>query len=110
MKLGTRIFIIFNLITVGYLVWLFSTLISLLFEDAHEDAINAAEIMIPDDKLNLTEDQMVVPKIIHQTYKNESIPFQWVETQKSCLDLHPDYEYIVRHPVTHHAALHSTPG
>lgn len=95
MRIGTKIFILINLISVGFLLNLFSTLISLLFEDAHEDAINAADIMLPDAQLNIPEANMVVPKIIHQTYKNATIPEQWLETQKSCIDLHPDYQYIL---------------
>ncbi|EKG16492.1 hypothetical protein MPH_06268 [Macrophomina phaseolina MS6] len=34
-----------------------------------------------------------IPKIIHQTYANTSIPDHWKPAQRSCLDLHPDYEY-----------------
>ncbi|EKG09054.1 hypothetical protein MPH_13964 [Macrophomina phaseolina MS6] len=34
-----------------------------------------------------------IPKIIHQTYANTSIPDHWKPAQQSCLDLHPDYEY-----------------
>lgn len=36
-----------------------------------------------------------IPKIIHQTYANHSIPDHWKQAQQSCLDLHPDYEYKV---------------
>lgn len=36
-----------------------------------------------------------IPKIIHQTYANTSIPDHWKPAQRSCLDLHPDYEYKV---------------
>ncbi|KAF4539463.1 Mannosyl phosphorylinositol ceramide synthase SUR1 [Lasiodiplodia theobromae] len=34
-----------------------------------------------------------IPKIIHQTYANRTIPDHWKQAQQSCLDLHPDYEY-----------------
>lgn len=34
-----------------------------------------------------------VPKIIHQTWKEETVPEKWRAAQKSCRDLHPDYEY-----------------
>ncbi|KKY14813.1 putative mipc synthase [Diplodia seriata] len=34
-----------------------------------------------------------IPKIIHQTYANRTIPDHWKKAQQSCLDLHPDYEY-----------------
>ncbi|GME66109.1 hypothetical protein GTA08_BOTSDO04291 [Neofusicoccum parvum] len=34
-----------------------------------------------------------IPKIIHQTYRNHSIPEHWRPAQQSCVNLHPDYEY-----------------
>ncbi|EDO15350.1 hypothetical protein Kpol_457p1 [Vanderwaltozyma polyspora DSM 70294] len=37
----------------------------------------------------------LIPKIIHQTYKTEEIPEHWKEGQQRCIDLHPDYEYIL---------------
>ena len=37
----------------------------------------------------------MIPKIIHQTYINESIPKVWAPARKACIDLHPDYEYIM---------------
>jgi mannosyltransferase OCH1-like enzyme len=37
----------------------------------------------------------MIPKIIHQTYINTSIPEQWKSGQQSCIDLHADYEYMV---------------
>lgn len=36
-----------------------------------------------------------IPKIIHQTWKTNEIPEKWVGAQKSCIDLHPDYEYVL---------------
>lgn len=37
----------------------------------------------------------LIPKIIHQTYTNESIPNHWKDAQQSCKDLHSDYLYIL---------------
>ena len=34
-----------------------------------------------------------IPKIIHQTWKDENIPQEWQNAQESCRALHPDYEY-----------------
>lgn len=34
-----------------------------------------------------------VPKIIHQTWKDNNIPQKWQAARQSCLDLHPDYEH-----------------
>lgn len=83
-----------NLIIIGFLVNACSTLISLLFENASADAIPRSEI--PDIGSDVIGNKpQLIPKIIHQTYINESIPAQWKAGQQSCIDLHPDYEYKV---------------
>ena len=93
MRRGTTIFLVVNFIVLGYLVYLFSTLISLLFENGSADAILSSDIPTPGS--DLTDRPQLIPKIIHQTYINSSIPEQWRAGQQSCIDLHPDYEYKV---------------
>lgn len=92
MRRGTIIFVVINLIIVGFLFNAFSTLISLLFEDGAADAIHRAEIPAPGSDLIENRTQLI-PKIIHQTYINSSIPVQWKAGQQSCIALHGDYEY-----------------
>ena len=94
MRRGTAIFLIINLMIIGFLVNACSTLIGLLFEDGAADAIARAEIPAPGSEL-IDGRKQLIPKIIHQTYINESIPKQWKEGQQSCLDFHKDYEYMV---------------
>jgi mannosyltransferase OCH1-like enzyme len=94
MRRGTIIFLVINLITIGFLLNAFSTLISLLFEDGAADAIHGAEIPAPGSDMIDNRTQLI-PKIIHQTYINTSVPLQWQAGQKSCIDLHDDYEYKV---------------
>ena len=94
MRRGTIIFLVVNLTIIGFLVNACSTLISLLFEDGAADAIARAEIPAPESDV-IKEMKPIIPKIIHQTYINESIPEQWRVGQQSCLDLHKDYEYMV---------------
>lgn len=94
MRRGTIIFLVVNLCIIGLLVNAFSTLIGLLFEDGAADAISRAEIPAPGSDLIENRTQMI-PKIIHQTYINTSIPAQWKAGQQSCIDLHDDYEYKV---------------
>ncbi|KAH7122463.1 nucleotide-diphospho-sugar transferase [Dendryphion nanum] len=90
-----RNIIIFLLVTVAVLgfavhsVWI---LLSLLFVDGSEDAISRAELPAPKSGA-ISERPQLIPKIIHQTYINESLPEHWKGPQKSCLDLHPNYEY-----------------
>jgi mannosyltransferase OCH1-like enzyme len=93
MRRGLLIFWLINLIIVGLLVNYVFTLITLLFEDYSADAIPIAEIT--NDSEFMGQLPQYIPKILHQTWKNDSIPLKWQEAQKSCLDLHQDYEYKV---------------
>lgn len=94
MRRGLVIFLLVNLLIIAFLVRSVSTLLSLLLEDAAADAIHHAELPSPNSSL-IEQRPQIIPKIIHQTYKNETIPEVWVEAQRTCIDLHPDYEYIV---------------
>lgn len=47
------------------------------------------------DSLNDISGEPVIPKIIHQTWKTTEVPEGWKGAQQSCIDLHPDYEYIL---------------
>ena len=95
MRKGLVLFLLLNVLIVGLLVNCVFTLITLLFEDCSADAIHSVDIPAPNSQLIDSRPQLI-PKIIHQTWQNESIPKQWQEAQQSCLDLHHDYEYKVR--------------
>lgn len=95
MRRGLLIFLLINLLILILLVRSVSTLLSLLVEDAAADAIHRAELPSPNSSL-IEQHPQIIPKVIHQTYKNETVPKVWVDAQQSCIDLHPDYEYIVR--------------
>jgi inositol phosphorylceramide mannosyltransferase catalytic subunit len=97
MRRGTITFLVVNLVIIAFLFNAFSTLISLLFEDGSADAIHRAEIPAPGSDLIENRTQLI-PKIIHQTYINSSIPPQWQKGQQACIDLHDDYEYMVGPP------------
>lgn len=92
MRKGVLIFLIINIIVVGVLVHNVWTLLELLVVDGSEDRISRAELPAPNSGA-ISERPQLIPKIIHQTYINESIPQRWQEAQKSCIDLHEDYEY-----------------
>lgn len=94
MRRGLAVFLIINLIVIAFLVRSVFTLLTLLIEDGSADAIHSAEIPAPNSPLidNLPQ---LIPKIIHQTYVDETIPEHWREAQRSCIDLHEDYEYKV---------------
>lgn len=98
MRKGVLAFLVINVIVIGFLVHSVWTLITLLFVDGSEDAISRAELPAPNSPA-IHDRPQIIPKIIHQTYVNESIPAHWQQPQQSCLDLHPDYEYKVRAPM-----------
>ena len=95
MRSKVAIFLLINLLVVAFLVRSVWTLLSLLVVDGSNDAILRAELPAPNSDM-IDKMPQVVPKIIHQTYKNTSIPEVWRAAQESCLSLHKDYEYIVR--------------
>jgi mannosyltransferase OCH1-like enzyme len=69
-----------------------STLLSLLFEDADLDVVRPSELPASTSTFDPSLPQ-IIPKIIHQTYINTSIPERWREARESCIKMHPDYEY-----------------
>ncbi|KAF2457265.1 nucleotide-diphospho-sugar transferase [Lineolata rhizophorae] len=92
MRRSVLLFLVANILIVGYLVHSVWTLLSLLVVDGSEDAISRAELPAPNSPA-ITSQPQLIPKLIHQTYVNESIPERWKEAQQSCIDLHEDYEY-----------------
>ena len=82
------------LILVTFALHSFSTLLSLLVEDAALDVVHASELPpVSSARLDSSIIPQLIPKIIHQTYTNTSVPSRWRQAQESCLSLHPDYEY-----------------
>ena len=94
MRRGLVIFIVINVLIVAFLVRSVYTLLTLLVEDGSQDAIRSAEIPAPNSPMIDTKTPLI-PRTIHQTYVNNSVPKNWREAQKSCINLHPDYEYKV---------------
>ena len=97
MRRGVLLFILVTgsiLLFAVHQVW---TLITLLFVHGYEDAISKSELPAPNSS-RLNDRPQLIPKIIHQTYINESIPLVWQEAQQSCIDLHrPEdgWEYML---------------
>jgi len=94
MRRGVLLFLIFNLAIILFLVHAVWTLLTLLVADGSEDAISKAELPAPGSELIDGRPQLI-PKILHQTYINTSIPEVWQGAQQSCIDLHPapEWEY-----------------
>jgi hypothetical protein len=94
MRRGVTIFILVTVVVLGFAVHSVWTLLGLLVATGREDAILRGELPAPNSGA-ITDRPQLIPKIIHQTYINESIPAHWKGPQQSCLNLHPDYEYKV---------------
>jgi len=92
MRRSVLVFLLITIVLLTFLLHEVSTLIALLLEDASTDAIQKSELPAPNSTL-LNNRPQLIPKIIHQTYINESIPAHWLPAQQACLDLHKDYEY-----------------
>lgn len=67
-------------------VW---NLLGLLIYSGLDDAIKKSELPGPGSEPTYTRPQMI-PKIIHQTTKNETIPPVWREAHESCRAMHTE--------------------
>lgn len=81
-----------HLAIVVVLLYLTFDLLTLAIDDTFQDALLSVDLNPPEDA---PPKQMLIPKIIHQTYKTEEIPEHWKDGQQRCIDLHPDYKYIL---------------
>lgn len=93
MRRSVVIFLLINIAIVIYLISSVWTLLSLLVVDGSSDAISRAELPGPNSESPTGDRPELIPRIIHQTYVNESIPAHWEEARQSCLALHEDWEY-----------------
>ena len=83
---------------VVYCLFLLSGVVRTALKDISPYALVKGELVDQDPELQINA-TVVIPKIIHQVYlgwDDKEIPLQWQEAQQSCIDLHPDYEYLVR--------------
>src|ERR1700721_3319724 len=92
---------------IAYTIYVASSLIALIFEDGLKDSVTLSVI---EENGNRSDAIHPIPKIIHQTWKNQKIPEQWQIAQFTwyftssswhrlslySMDLHPDYHYMVR--------------
>ena len=82
--------ICYNILLLLSIIYYTFDLLTLCIDDTVKDAI-LEEDLNPD----APPKPQLIPKIIHQTYKTEDIPEHWKEGRQKCLDLHPDYKYIL---------------
>lgn len=101
MRLESKILLYSHVLLMMYLIYFFSDLLFMMVFPISDDKdlvldrdinkyITAHQDENKDDIKNL------IPKHIHQTYKTDEIPEQWIQAQKQCIDLHyPDYNYTL---------------
>ncbi|KAM0747596.1 hypothetical protein T439DRAFT_328822 [Meredithblackwellia eburnea MCA 4105] len=51
------------------------------------------EVLVPQETEEVTTPR--IPKIIHQTWKTEDVPEKWSKVREECMEMHPDYEYLL---------------
>ncbi|KAG9015505.1 hypothetical protein FRB94_000110 [Tulasnella sp. JGI-2019a] len=56
--------------------------------------ITETEVPLSAGKKNVSEAERI-PRILHQTWKTDTLPERWVEPSRHCRDLMPDYEYML---------------
>ncbi|CAL9732702.1 mannosyl phosphorylinositol ceramide synthase Csh1p [Monosporozyma unispora] len=97
MKGELRILLFANLCLIYFILYYTFDLHMLIIDPTTEDAIATKDIAPNSTLLNdlSPDNKMIIPKIIHQTYKNENIPPHWKVGQEKCQELNPDYKYIL---------------
>lgn len=91
MKKELRFLIWVHVAVLLFLVYQVLDLITLIYDDTFQDLLSLVDLNPPEGN---TKPELI-PKIIHQTYKTLDIPEKWKEGQQACIDLHPEYQYIL---------------
>jgi mannosyltransferase OCH1-like enzyme len=92
MRRELKYILLAHLALVLFLVYETFDLITLLNDDLFADAFLDVDLNPPN---GVVARPAIIPKIIHQTYKTTQIPDVWKAGQQACVDLHPDYQYIL---------------
>ncbi|MCJ1351140.1 MAG: hypothetical protein MMC33_001122 [Icmadophila ericetorum] len=92
MRRSVIAFLVINAVILVFLIHSVFTLLELLIEDGSADALSRAELPALDSTVPDLRPALI-PKIVHQTWKNETIPEIWRKPRQDCIDIHPDYEY-----------------
>ncbi|KAG0665444.1 zinc-finger protein [Maudiozyma exigua] len=100
MKKELQYLIFANILLISSIVYYTFDLITLIIDDTGKEALTYDELNPKNLSYNInnstsTTKSLLIPKIIHQTYKTTDIPEHWKEGQQRCIDLHPDYKYLL---------------
>lgn len=97
MRRGVVLFLLLLFAFLAFAIHTVWTLLSLLVVSGAADAITKEELPALGSSRTGTQPH-VIPKILHQTWRNETIPAVWRDAQQSCLDLHSEedgWEYML---------------
>jgi hypothetical protein len=96
LRKATVLFLLIDLMVVGLLLQAFAPLIILLRrnEDLFGSRVALSTRYRPDARHQMTSSGEI-PRILHQTAANETIPNKWIESQQSCKEAYSDFEYKV---------------
>ncbi|KAH7246771.1 nucleotide-diphospho-sugar transferase [Fusarium tricinctum] len=87
------IFLLIDIFIVVALVKMFDPLITLLLRN---EELFSARLTLPlnDTSFNLSPLQkQTIPRILHQTSANETVPYAWTDLVQSCKSAYSDFEY-----------------
>lgn len=65
------------------------------FGDNGEDFIHTMRNNTPKSWNPVTEPKEKIQRIIHQTWKEKTLPPKWQAVREECARMHPDYEYML---------------
>ena len=90
----TLLLLVADLVFLSIILHILSPLISLLRynQDLFPARFEVASTQVSQSSMHLNHE---IPRILHQTAKNETIPDIWVDSQGSCLTTYSSYEYKV---------------
>lgn len=96
MRRELKILLFANLTLIIFILYYTFDLHMLIIDNTIEDSIPSKDIA-PNStwSTNNSDESILIPKIIHQTYKDENIPSHWRAGRAKCQLLNPDYEYIL---------------
>lgn len=82
-----------------YFLFCLSKTLSTLLDDTTRFVLSKEELGIsPHNRTHTIDNGQKIPRSIHQVYlgwDGTPIPEHWIMPQQTCIDLHPDYEYMV---------------